>query len=241
MKIHFIIHEAFEGPGAFLTWANERNYTVSSSKVYLEESLPIDSESIDILVVLGGPQCPDTKQEECHYFSAKEEVAFILSCIESNKAVVGVCLGAQLIGEALGARFEKSPYKEIGYFPIELTMHAAESQKFSHFKDCELVGHWHNDMPGLTQTSKVLATSEGCPRQIVEYSSRVYGFQCHLEFTLESITELIDVSIDEFNDIENQNYQQSPEYILAQSSVPMNSLLYKFMDKLVDEYAFKRK
>ncbi len=42
-------------------------------------------------------------------------------CIEANKAIIGVCLGAQLIGEALGAPYEHSPEKEIGSFPITLT------------------------------------------------------------------------------------------------------------------------
>jgi GMP synthase (glutamine-hydrolysing) len=92
-------------------------------------------------------------------------------------------------------------------------------------------------MPGLTLTSKVLATSAGCPRQIVEYSNLVYGFQCHLEFTFESITALIDISIDEFNDIDRHNYLQSSASILTQSSLLMNSLLFEFMDKLVEEYA----
>jgi len=236
MKIHFIIHEKYEGPAAFLSWANKRKYQVSSSKIYLEETLPSDSKFIDLIIVLGGPQCPATTTQECHYFNADEEVAFINACIDSGKAVVGVCLGAQLIGEALGATFEKSPQKEIGYFPITLTESGKQDPKLSHFNEKELVGHWHNDMPGLTSTSKVLATSTGCPRQIVEYSHLVYGFQCHLEFTTESIVELIENSNDEFNAIEHHNQVQDPESITATSNYAMNALLFEFMDKLVLSY-----
>ena len=145
-----------------------------------------------MLIVLGGPQNPGTTTKECSYFNVDEEIAFIGRCIKNGKAVVGVCLGAQLIGESLGAKFEQSPYKEIGYFPIELTDDGLAEAKFSHFNRSEVVGHWHNDMPGLTLTSKVIAASAGCPRQIVEYSSLVYGLQCHLEFTSDSITALID-------------------------------------------------
>ncbi len=240
MKIHFIIHEAYEGPGAFKDWVKGRGYSMSSTKIYLGEPLPLDNKAIDILIILGGPQCPSTTQEECHYFNVNEEVAFIRDCIKSDKAIIGVCLGAQLIGEALDVIFEKSPHKEIGYFPIDLTLQGAKHAKFSHFSGSELVGHWHNDMPGLTETSKVLATSAGCPRQIVEYSNLVYGFQCHLEFTSESLTELIAVSIDEFNDFEKHNFLQNAEYILAQNSLRMNTLLFEFMDKLVDEYVVMR-
>ncbi len=51
---------------------------------------------------------------------------------------------------------------------------------FSHFGKTLEVGHWHNDMPGLTPEAKIIAYSEGCPRQIVAYSDRVFGFQCHM-------------------------------------------------------------
>ena len=236
MKVHFIIHEAYEGPGAFLTWIKERNYVASSTNVYLGESLPSEHKAIDLLIILGGPQCPETTEQECHYFKADEEISFIRGCIESGKAVVGVCLGAQLIGEALGGKFERSPNKEIGYFPIELTEHGVEHPKLSHFNSNEIVGHWHIDMPGLTLTSKVLATSKGCPQQIVEYSNLVYGFQCHLEFTPESITDLIEISTDEFDYINSHNYIQKSGYIASYNSYHMNSLLFEFLDKLVDAY-----
>jgi GMP synthase (glutamine-hydrolysing) len=237
MNVHFIIHETYEGPGALLQWAENQNYIISSTKIYLEEALPLDNSAIDLLIVLGGPQCPATTPEECHYFKAPEEISFILDCIQRGKAVLGVCLGAQLMGEALGAKFEQSPQKEIGYFPIKLTESGRENHNFSHFNALETVGHWHNDMPGLTSTSRVLATSAGCPRQIVEYSPLVYGFQCHLEFTAESVTELIAVSADEFEDIGHHNYIQNPERLMANNSLSMNSLLFEFMDKLMVCYA----
>ena len=237
MNIHFIIHETFEGPGALLPWAEDRDHIISSTKIYLEEALPLNNTEIDLLIVLGGPQCPETTQEECHYFKAAQEISFILGCIQSGKAVLGVCLGAQLIGEALGAKFEQSPQKEIGYFPIKLTELGRGHSNFSHFNTLETVGHWHNDMPGLTPTSKVLATSIGCPRQIVEYSPLVYGFQCHLEFTAESIAGLIAVSADEFETADHHNYIQKPERLMANSSLSMNALLFEFMDKFMVYYA----
>jgi len=236
MRVHFIIHEAYEGPGALLTWIKNQNYVMSSTNIYLNELLPSSIEFIDLLVVLGGPQCPDTTEQECHYFKVDREVAFIRDCIESRKAVLGVCLGAQLIGEALGTKFEKSPHKEVGYFPIALTKFARKHSKFAHFNSVELVGHWHNDMPGLTATSKVLARSQGCPRQIVEYSNLVYGFQCHLEFIPTSLTELVKMSADEFDDIDDHHYIQKPEDIIYRCTSHMNALLFEFMDKLMIEY-----
>jgi len=234
MHIHFIIHESYEGPGAFSQWVSKRGFKQSSTHLYQGESLPATLD-FDLLVVLGGPQSPDTSLDECGYFDAIQEANFIKQCIQAEKAVMGVCLGAQLIGEALGVRFEKSPDKEIGYFPITLTHCGKQNNLFKHFKETQLVGHWHNDMPGLLANSKVLAYSEGCPRQIVEYSDLVYGFQCHLEFTKDCLPALIECAFD--NTLLNiQPWVQKPIEMMQQSTEEMNELLYQFLDGLVVSY-----
>ncbi|WP_226000073.1 glutamine amidotransferase-related protein [Paenibacillus sp. BJ-4] len=158
-----------------------RGYTAGYSRVYAGEKLPKSADEIDLLIVLGCPQDPSTTMEECSHFNAAAEIALINKCIKAGKAVLGVCLGAQLIGEALGAKHEHSPEKEIGCFPITFTDEGKRNDKFSHFGDTSIVGHWHNDMPGLTENCKIIAYSEACPRQIIEYGKLVYGFQCHLE------------------------------------------------------------
>ena len=187
MHIHFIQHEIFEAPGAYLDWAISRNHKVSFTKVFEYNLLPETVENIDVLIVMGGPQSPNTSKEECPYFDAKAEINFIRKMINNRKAVVGACLGAQLIGEAMGAAFERSPEKEIGVLPITLTQEGLRDNKIKHFGNIVKVGHWHSDMPGLTEKCNVLAKSFGCPRQIISYSNLVYGFQCHPEFTPEVV------------------------------------------------------
>jgi GMP synthase (glutamine-hydrolysing) len=71
------------------------------------------------------------------------------------------------------------------------------------------VGHWHNDMPGLTPNAKIIAFSAGCPRQIIEYSKLVYGLQCHMELTSEVVELLIQHSEVELNDAHNYNWELS--------------------------------
>lgn len=236
LNVHFIVHEYFEGPGALLTWVNGNNYKASYSRVYLQEPLPHDAQDIDVLVVLGGPQSPATTTTECRHFNKEHETHFIKQCIDANKAVIGVCLGAQLIGEALGAAFANSPHREVGYYPIHLTPEGRNNAKLTHFSTQEIVGHWHNDMPGLTTKSKVLATSQGCPRQIVEYSPLVYGFQCHLEFTHETLAPLIENAITDITQANVDDYVQQPEQIMAHEHQSMNHLITRFMDKLVEAY-----
>jgi len=235
MKIHFIIHEEFEGPGALLVWAEKHDYDVSSSRVYKFESLP-DQHDFDILVVLGGPQSTATTIKEVPHFDAEKEKRLISDAIANNRAVVGVCLGAQLVGEALGSPFAKSPEKEIGVFPITLTSSGKQNAFFHHFPQTVNVGHWHGDMPGLTSTSKVIAASPGCPRQIIEYSRFVYGFQCHLEFTRESVKQLISHSENELKSSSEAKFVQSPNPFLDYNFEEMNNILFGFLDKLVLQY-----
>lgn len=240
MKIHFVVHESFEAPGAYETWVSERGYDVTYSRVYAHEPLPQFVENIDLLVVMGGPQSPSTTREECPYFDAAAERALIAKCVDAGKAVVGVCLGSQLIGEALGARYEHSPEKEIGKFPITLTLEGKSNDKFAHFGETLDVGHWHNDMPGLTENAKIIAYSEGCPRQIVEYSDLVYGFQCHMEFTPDVIELLIAASDRELATLTSHRFVQQPDALRVNNYGVMNQMLFGFLDHLAKAYTEKR-
>ncbi|MFD2965917.1 type 1 glutamine amidotransferase [Sphingobacterium bambusae] len=236
MKVHFIQHEIFEAPGAYLTWAEARGYVTSFSKVFANQVIPSSAEDIDLLIVLGGPQSPSTTLQECPHFDSKAEIAFIQQCIALEKAVVGVCLGAQLIAEALGATFESSPEKEIGVFPLQLTEAGLKDEKINHFGQSLAVGHWHNDMPGLTADSEVLATTVGCPRQIIAYSNFVYGFQCHMEFTPEVVELLIAEEEDFLVNNHTHRFVQKPDVIRNYNYAHMNDMLFQFLDKLAAEY-----
>lgn len=206
------------------------------SRVYAGDPLPAAVNDIDLLIVLGGPQSPATPKSECPHFDAAAEKALISRAISTNRAVVGVCLGAQLIGEALGAKYESSPAKEIGKFPITLTEDGIKNEKLAHFGKTLSVGHWHSDMPGLTARAKVLAYSEGCPRQIVEYNPLVYGFQCHLEFTREVIALLIAASENELAGLTRHRFVQQPDALRQNDYSEMNEKLFVFLDKLVGAY-----
>jgi GMP synthase (glutamine-hydrolysing) len=236
MNIHFIQHETFEAPGAYLSWAETRGHTISFSKVYQYDSLPSSAENIDMLVVMGGPQSPDTTLSECPYFDSSAEIELIGLFVDAGKAIIGVCLGSQLVGEAFGARYGHSPEKEIGNFPIRLTKEGLQDHKISHFGEELTVGHWHNDMPGLTATCKILAASDGCPRQIVSYSELVYGFQCHMELTRD-VVKLLIASDGELQQKSTQyDFVQHPDQIEQFPYSEMNSKLWTFLDKLAIEY-----
>jgi GMP synthase (glutamine-hydrolysing) len=236
MQVHFIVHEDFEAPGAFETWAMARGHKVTFSRVYAGQKLPGDLRDIDLLVVMGGPQDPSVTPDECPHFDSRAEQALIASAVRMDKAVIGVCLGAQLIGEALGARFAHSPEKEIGKFPIFMSAGSEQHPMFSHFGNKLDVGHWHNDMPGLTPEAEIIAYSEGCPRQIVAYSELVYGFQCHMELTRSVVELLIAHSGDDLSRAADYRFVQSAEELRTHDYTEMNKVLFTFLDKLESRY-----
>ncbi|MDO8505131.1 MAG: GMP synthase [bacterium] len=230
MKLHIIMHERFEAPAAIETWAKNKNHETGCTRLYQNEYLPATVNDFDFLVVMGGPQSPATTVEECTHFNAKKEIEFIKMAINEDRAVLGVCLGAQLIGESLGAKFDHSPNREIGVFDLMLTNAGKNDPFFSVFPENFSVGHWHGDMPGLTTDSEILAYSKGCPRQIVKYTPKVYGFQCHFEFTTEAIEGMIENCSDEVEKYKDLPYIQDAATLRNNDYSQMNNYLFKFLD-----------
>lgn len=232
MHIHFLIHESFEAPGVYMEWAKESGYKVTQTNLYNGQALPKAADA-DMLIVMGGPQGPYTTVEECPYFDAKAEIALMQDYINEDKPVVGVCLGAQLLGEAYGATVERSPEKEIGNFPIFLTEAGKKNALMSGFKDGLVTGHWHGDMPGLPDSAVVLATSKGCPRQIIQFGEKQFGFQCHLEFSKELVAALIAEEDNLDGEARQRQFVQVSSDILSYDYSEMNQTLKDFLTKLV--------
>ena len=230
MHVHIIQHESFESPAAIATWARDRGHQLTSTRVWKGDRLPSDPRPIDLLVVMGGPQSPATTESECPHFHAAEEIIFIRQVIDTDAHVFGVCLGAQLIGEALGAKFDHSPNRKIGVFDLKLTEAGKQDPYFSKFPDTFPVGHWHGDMPGLTDKAEVLATSQGCPRQVVRYSPQIYGFQCHFEFTLDAVNSMIENCGHELTTYRDLPYIQQPDVLRSHDYGPINQKLFQFLD-----------
>lgn len=234
MNIHFILHETFEVPGAYLKWAQERGHNVTSTKVYEEEKLPETVDGIDFLIVMGGPQSPDENRQAFPYYDPKAEIALIQKAIDADIYIVGVCLGAQLLSVAYGGKYEHSPEREIGVFPINLTEAGLADDHIKDFGSTLDTGHWHGDMPGLSDNAVVIATSKGCPRQIVRFSPKHYAFQAHLEFDPEAVDLLIAADGEEHLRQQNQElpFVQTPEQLRANDYSQMNKKLFAFLDSL---------
>ena len=234
MKVHFVLHETFEVPGAYLKWAQERGHQVTMTKVYEREALPETVDEIDFLIVMGGPQSPDEDRTTFPYYDPQAEIELIQKAMKADRYIVGVCLGAQLLSVAYGAEYEHSPEREIGVFPITLTEAGFKDNHVKVFGQTLNTGHWHGDMPCLTKNAVVLATSQGCPRQIIRFSPKHYAFQAHLEFDPEAVELLIAADGEEVLKEQSSKltFVQKPEAIRNYAYREMNAKLYAFLDSL---------
>lgn len=124
MRIHFLQHVEFEGPALINNWALDNQFLVSSTHFYRDNySLP-DLNDFDLLVILGGPM---NVYETDKYRWLNDEKRLIKRAIDAQKKVLGICLGAQLIADVLGANVTPMDHKEIGWYPINFSRHSSLS------------------------------------------------------------------------------------------------------------------
>ncbi|MBN1957567.1 MAG: type 1 glutamine amidotransferase [Desulfuromonadales bacterium] len=207
MNIHYLQHVPFEDLGSMEETLTAGGHYLTCTRLYAGENCPND-DAFDWLIVMGGPMgINDTDQ----YPWLTEEKNFIRRAIENRKIVLGICLGAQLIAAALGARVMKNPHREIGWFSIERHPQLEQTSFASVFPRQLEVFHWHGDTFSLPDGAVPLAASEACLNQGFLYGERVLALQFHLETTAESAAELIKNCGDE---LDGSCYVQSEQEIL---------------------------
>jgi len=211
MTIHYFQHVPFEGLGSISEWAQRNGHRITVTRFFADDPLP-SLEQVDWLIVMGGPM---NINEEDQYPWLSQEKRFIENAIRANKVVLGVCLGAQLIADALGAKVYRNPTKEIGWFPIAKTESAVNSELFKAFPAEIEVFHWHGDTFELPAGAVHLARSSACINQAFVFDERVMGLQFHLEITQQSAAELITHCPDE---IVAASFIQTAEAMLADDS-----------------------
>ncbi len=209
MKIHYLQHVLFEDAAHIEVWAKEWNIPVSRTQLFLEDFTFPSVDSFDWLIIMGGPM---NIYEEANYPWLKQEKEFIKRAIDSKKFVLGICLGAQLIADVLGARVTKNEEKEIGWFPVN-QMDSTSSVLFQNCPESFMAFHWHGDAFHIPEEAFHSAKSQICLNQAFEYKKRVFGLQFHLESTRESIQKLIAHCNDELIEA---RYIQSQEKMMEQ-------------------------
>lgn len=193
-RAHFLQHVPFEGLGSIGPWLEAGGWSVSGTRLYenttpSEPALP-DPAELDMLVVLGGPMSVND-EAELPWLAAEKR--FLRAAMEAGVPVLGICLGAQLIASAMGARVYPARQKEIGWFPVRRAAHgrAAAAVAFS-FPDSVEAFHWHGETFDLPPGAVRLASSEACANQAFQLGACTIGLQFHLETTPDSAREIVE-------------------------------------------------
>jgi GMP synthase (glutamine-hydrolysing) len=139
---------------------------------------PASLEGCSGLVVLGGTMCANDSLP-----GLAAELTLIKQAIAAGVPVLGICLGAQLMAKALGARVYRNPQPEIGWAPVHLTSAGRRDPIFQGMESPAQFFHWHQDTFDLPSGAEVLAYSDRCRYQAIRYGESAYGIQFHPEVT----------------------------------------------------------
>ncbi len=169
-------HVAFEDLGLLGPLVSARGYDVRYHDAGVE---PFDADTLiapDLVIVLGGPI--GVYETETYPFIV-DEIAAIAARVHSNKPILGICLGAQMIAAALGARVAPGPVKEIGYAPLTLS-EAGKRSALAPLGGAPVL-HWHGDNCELPAGCERLASTPHCPVQAFARAPTQLALQFHLE------------------------------------------------------------
>jgi GMP synthase-like glutamine amidotransferase len=228
MKIHCIQHVKFETPGTITEWIERKNHFLSTTHLYENESFPA-TDTFDLLIVMGGPM---NIYEYEKYPWLREEKAFLEKTIAAEKAVLGICLGAQLLANVLKAKVFKNNYKEIGWFPVSaIKEEKSEIYILEGIPDEFTAFHWHGDTFNLPEGARWIFKSKACKNQGFIYEDRIMGLQFHLEMSEKTIRNVIENCKDEITEGE---YIQSKDEMLDRKDILTESkkLMFRLMDNL---------
>jgi len=187
MNIHCCQHVPFEGLGEITKWIQARKQKLSFTRFFETSRLPAPG-SVDFLLVMGGPM--NVYEYRLHPW-LRAEKEFISRLIDRGVPVLGICLGAQLVADVLGAKVYQNPEKEIGWLPIRWRSLPATRRLLGRAAGDMTVFQWHGDTFDLPPKAEWLAESESCPHQAFLFRHQVVGLQFHLECGQEEVTALV--------------------------------------------------
>jgi GMP synthase (glutamine-hydrolysing) len=170
-------HAPHEGLGTFNKPLVDAGFDIHSIDSWKSSFSVAEAVDAPLLVVMGGPMgvC-----EAATYPFLNTEIEAIRERLRRNRPILGVCLGAQLIARAAGARVFPGEHFELGFAPIELTAEGSASCLAPLGQD-PIVLHWHRDTFDLPHGATRLASSALYREQAFCMGSQVLALQFHLE------------------------------------------------------------
>jgi len=141
-------------------------------------------EEISGLVVFGGEMNAD-ETDRYPYLLIQRQL--MRRAVDAGLPVLGICLGAQMLARALGARVYRAPIRELGFKPIRVTDAGGHDALLGAFQTGDRVFQWHEDTFELPAGADLLATGDDVPIQAFRLGRNAWGVQFHFEVDAQGV------------------------------------------------------
>lgn len=194
LRVHYFQHIAGEGFGSCYDYFKQHHAQISATEFFalpVDFSLEIEAlpniEDVDLLMIMGGTM---SVNDEANYPWLKIEKRWLRRYLATGKPVIGLCLGGQLIANALGASVSKNRFQELGWTTVRRVPYTPK--ECFQVPDEIQVMQWHSETFEIPKGAIHLAENAVCRNQMYQIGSNVLGFQFHPEITPHALHLLLD-------------------------------------------------
>ena len=188
MRWHCLQHLPDEGPGHAADWLAAHGHTLGYTRFFKPDPVLPALENFDGLLVLGGAM---SVYDDEAFPWLRDEKAFLRGAVRAGKVTLAICLGAQLLAQALGGEVRPNPAPEIGFWTVRFSAKALAHPLLRGWPEKAAVLHWHADTFTVPPGALRVGMSAGCAAQGFVWGDGLIGLQFHPEMTVDMVEQLM--------------------------------------------------